>query len=183
VFKLQELSGHGTHLFNQPKLSTWVSYVTKLEGKDADEEMYKMLRASYGDDELATILLVGSKQHCTGKAAKRLEAVQQKVWLGERKTANAVFTPLKLNAQGDKIFESPAFSSWVDYMTKLSPEKAGELMLSTLKVNCKDEALVNMLMKAKKDASSCVIAGKLEAIQLDKWLKEDKSAHAVLKLL
>ncbi|EGZ07902.1 hypothetical protein PHYSODRAFT_288769 [Phytophthora sojae] len=98
VFKLLKLDGRGTHLFNQPKLNTWVSYVTKLEGKHADEEMYKILRASYDDGELA-LLLAGAKNQLMSKVAARLEGVQQKIWLSERKTAKTSFTTLKLNTK------------------------------------------------------------------------------------
>ncbi|KAE8984565.1 hypothetical protein PR002_g22906 [Phytophthora rubi] len=241
VFKLLKLNTGGSNLFNYPRLSSWVSYVTKLEGKQADEQMYTVLRAAYGDDELATIL-AASKQFALGDVAKRLEEVQHKVGLIEGKTAQRFFTNLKLNTQGDKLFESPALHSWVDYVTKLSPKNADELMLSTLKAGYKDDLvlsaddvfkllkldddvdnlltnpllsnwvayveklnknsytmllgklktskltatddkLVEMIMYAKKDASTSVIAGKLEAAQLEKWLSEKQTAADVFKLL
>ncbi|KAE8965875.1 hypothetical protein PF010_g28744 [Phytophthora fragariae] len=141
VFKLLKLNTGGSNLFNYPRLSSWVSYVTKLEGKQADEQMYTVLRAAYGDDELATIL-AASKQFALGDVAKRLEEVQHKVGLIEGKTAQRFFTNLKLNTQGDKLFESPALHSWVDYVTKLSPKNADELMLSTLKAGYKDDLVL-----------------------------------------
>ncbi|KAE8971297.1 hypothetical protein PR002_g26872 [Phytophthora rubi] len=142
IFKLLKLDSRGRDLFHSPRLSTWASYVTKMEGKQADEQMYSVLRATYGDDELAT-MLAASKQSALGDFAKRLEEVQHKVGLIEGKTAKEFFTTLKLNTQGDKLFESPAFYSWVDYVTKLSPKNADELMLSTLKTSYKDDVILS----------------------------------------
>lgn len=105
-------------------MGIWIAYVTKADGKQADEEMYKILRAVYGDGELAT-MLAGSKQYFTGR-----EEIQHKVWV---KTAKTIITALKLNTQGDHLLESPAFRSWATYVAKLSPQNADELMFSALK--------------------------------------------------
>ncbi|KAE9064907.1 hypothetical protein PF007_g29031, partial [Phytophthora fragariae] len=176
VFKLLKLNTGGSNLFNYPRLSSWVSYVTKLEGKQADEQMYTVLRAAYGDDELATIL-AASKQFALGDVAKRLEEVQHKVGLIEGKTAQRFFTNLKLNTQGDKLFESPALHSWVDYVTKLSPKNADELMLSTLKAGYKDDViLAKMFLAAKESSFTKAIAEKLEQAQMADWLRNEKSA-------
>ncbi|KAE9161134.1 hypothetical protein PF004_g30937, partial [Phytophthora fragariae] len=183
ILKLLKLDSRGRNPFQFPGLSTWASYVTKMEGKQADEQMYKVLRTAYGDDELA-MMLVESKQYVMGSLARRLEEVQQKVWVGEGKTANRVFTTLELNTQGDKLFESPALHSWVDYVTKLSPKHADELMLSTLKTSYKDDAvLAKMFLAAKESSFTKAIAEKLEQAQMADWLRNEKSADDVFKLL
>ncbi|KAE9170483.1 hypothetical protein PF004_g27860, partial [Phytophthora fragariae] len=183
IFKLLKLDSRGRDLFHSPRLSTWASYVTRMEGKQADEQMYKVLRATYGDDELA-MMLAASKQSALGDVAKRLEGVQHKVGLNEGKTAKRFFTTLKLNTQGDKLFESPAFYSWVDYVTKLSPKNADELMLSTLKTSYKDDViLAKMFLAAKESSFTKAIAEKLEQAQMADWLRNEKSADDVFKLL
>ncbi|KAE8971333.1 hypothetical protein PR003_g26902 [Phytophthora rubi] len=183
ILKLLKLDSRGRNLFHSPGLSTWVSYVTKIEGKQADEQMYKVLRTTYGDDELA-MMLAASKQSALGDVAKRLEGVQHKVGLNEGKTAKRFFTTLKLNTQGDKLLESPAFYSWVDYVTKLSPKNADELMLSTLKTSYKDDViLAKMFLAAKESSFTKAIAEKLEQAQMADWLRNEKSADDVFKLL
>ncbi|KAE9109476.1 hypothetical protein PF010_g11528 [Phytophthora fragariae] len=155
VFKLLKLNTGGSNLFNYPRLSSWVSYVTKIERKQADEQMYTVLKAAYGDDELATIL-AASKQSALGDVAKRLEEVQHK----------------------------PALHSWVDYVTTLSPKNADELMLSALKTSYKDDfVLAKMFVAAKESSSTKAIAGKLEQAQMKDWLRNEKSADEVFKLL
>ncbi|KAE8886144.1 hypothetical protein PF005_g14375 [Phytophthora fragariae] len=183
VFKLLKLDSIGSKLFNNPRLSTWVSYVTKLKGTQADEQMYTVLRAAYGDDGLA-MMLVGSKQYTMSDLARRLEEMQQKVWVGEGKTAKEIFTTMKLNTQDDQLFESPAFHSWFNYVTKLSPKSADELMLSTLKTSYKDDAvLAKMFVAAKESPSTKAIAEKLEQAQMTDWLRNEKSVDDVFKLL
>ncbi|KAE9109470.1 hypothetical protein PF010_g11533 [Phytophthora fragariae] len=190
IFKLLELSSRGNDLFHSPRLSTWISYVTKVKGKQADVQMYTVLRAAYGDDELAR-MLAASKQFALGDVAKRLEEVQHKVGLIEGKTAQRFFTNLKLNTQGDKLFESPALwlrgwkSNWVTYVEKLNENPYAMLLgkLKTSKLTATDAKLVEMIMKAKKDASTSVIAGKLEAAQLEKWSSEKQTAADVFQLL
>ncbi|KAE9024095.1 hypothetical protein PR001_g12752 [Phytophthora rubi] len=184
VFKLLKLNTGGSNLFNYPRLISWVSYVTKIEGKQADEQMYTVLKAAYGDDELATMLAASKQFFALGDVAKRLEEVQHKVGLIEGETAQRFFTTLKLNTQGDKLFESPALHSWVDYVTKLSPKNADELMLSALKTSHKDDfVLAKMFIAAKESSSTKAIAGKLEQAQVSDWLRNEKSADEVFKLL
>lgn len=50
------------------------------------------------------MILLGAKKHLMGDVAQRLEKVQQKVWTGEKKTAEAVFASLKLGATRVMVF-------------------------------------------------------------------------------
>lgn len=47
---------------------------------------------------------------------------------------------------GENLFESPAFSTWVPYVTKLDAQNAGDLMLAALKTSYTDDALANLLV-------------------------------------
>ncbi|KAG6612056.1 RxLR effector protein [Phytophthora cinnamomi] len=182
IFKLLKLDSIGRPFFNYDGLSVWISYVTKVKGKQADEQMYKILRATYGDDELAMIL-AGSKQFTFADVAQKLENLQQKVWLIDGKSAKAVFTALKLNTQGDKLFISPALSSWIDYVTKLSPKNADQMMMSALKSSYKDDVLAKMILAAEKSDETKAVAEKLGQAQVTDWLRRDKSADEVFTLL
>lgn len=57
-------------------------------------------------------------------------------------------------------------------------------MLSTLKMSYKDDAvLAKMFAAAKESSSTKAIAGKLEQAQMTDWLRNEKSADDVFKLL
>ncbi|EGZ07914.1 hypothetical protein PHYSODRAFT_526370 [Phytophthora sojae] len=146
----------------RPAIDTGRKY---LEGSQADERMYKVLRASYGDDELA-MMLTGWRRYLADDVAKRLEEIQHKALLGEGKDAKAMFTILKLNSEGEKRFESPAFSTWTSYVTKQDAQNADKLMLSALKTTYDDGVLAKMFLAAKESADTKVIAGKLEQAQI-----------------
>lgn len=70
-------------------------------------------------------------------------------------------------------------------MQKLK-EDPYSILLTKLKISTltdTDDKLADMLMLYKKKEISSVIAGKIEAIQLEKWLSDGKTAVDVFKLL
>ncbi|KAE9170482.1 hypothetical protein PF004_g27861 [Phytophthora fragariae] len=85
----------------------------------------------------------------------------------------------------DNLLTSPLLSNWVAYVEKLNANPYAMLLgkLKTSKLTATDDKLVDMIMRAKKDASTSVIAGKLEAAQLEKWLSEKQTAADVFSLL
>ncbi|KAE9164299.1 hypothetical protein PF004_g29870 [Phytophthora fragariae] len=85
----------------------------------------------------------------------------------------------------DNLLTSPLLSNWVAYVEKLNDNPYSILLgkLKTSKLTDTDDKLVEMIMKAKREASTSVIAGKLEAAQLEKWLGEKQTAADVFGLL
>lgn len=179
IFKRLELNAQDKGFFTITRVRTWVSYVTKVNGQRADEEIFAVLRKYNTDTEPAT-QISRSKEFSRGPNGEALE----KVWLGEKKPARDVFTAFKLNNQGDKLFENSRFVTWVAYVTKLDEKNADELMLAVLKETFKDEAaLTRMLAAAKDHDSTKTTAASLEKAQYKDWRSSGESADGLFKLL
>ncbi|KAE9045782.1 hypothetical protein PR003_g2266 [Phytophthora rubi] len=127
--------------------------------------------------------LAGSKTYLKADVAQKLEEFLHKSWVGEATSAKGLFAKLKLDSQGDKLFESPVFSTWVGYVTKLDAQNADDLVLSTLKTSYTDYALATLLMEARTNDDMKVLADKLAEAQRKNWLSDGKSADDVFKLL
>ncbi|KAG6611994.1 RxLR effector protein [Phytophthora cinnamomi] len=180
IFKLLKLNQHGKEMFDYPQVSSLLSYMTKLDRQNAEEQLYYILRTSYGEDALA-LMLANSKKLYFGNIAKRLEEVQFNIWLPDGKTAMAAFPSLKLNKQGENLFESAAFRSWTMYV--INEGNADGLMVSALKTTYTDDVLATMILAAKKSTTTKDIAQKLEKTEMKNWIRSKHSADAVFKLL
>ncbi|KAE8951967.1 hypothetical protein PF010_g32987 [Phytophthora fragariae] len=76
-------------------------------------------------------MLVAAKEAPTTRnLAAQLEEVQLANWLTSKKTADDVFKLLKLDDEGAKLFDTPVFSTWVSYASKLDEKNPDELMFS-----------------------------------------------------
>ncbi|KAE9066125.1 hypothetical protein PF010_g27928 [Phytophthora fragariae] len=96
-------------------VSTWESYVTKLDKKNPDKLMLSALKTSYNDEKLASMLISAQKIPRTKGFAARM---QDELWISEGKTADDIFQLLKLNREN--MFDSGELSTWVSYVTKLN---------------------------------------------------------------
>lgn len=68
AFKLLKPNSADENILNNP----WVSYVTKLDETNADEQMFVILKRSYSEQDLA-LILARSKGFLRGDVAKRME--------------------------------------------------------------------------------------------------------------
>ncbi|ETM38912.1 hypothetical protein L914_14886 [Phytophthora nicotianae] len=100
------------------------------------------------------------------------------------KSREEIFKVLELNKAGDKVFESPVFSTWVTWVTYLNKQKADPdlAMFSILRKRFGDEGLSNVVTSATKleSTSAKEIAEKL---QLEIWRTNAKSSDGVFNLL
>lgn len=115
--------------------------------------------------------------------SKLVQNLQLRWWQLTKKSPDDVFIYLKLGQTGDKLFETPGFSRWVNFVTannKKTPEVA---IFSTLSTRYSDEALAQMLVAAKTADSTKAIAAKLEGVQLTSWVTSGTSADGVFKIL
>ncbi|KAJ8577802.1 hypothetical protein ON010_g1406 [Phytophthora cinnamomi] len=182
IFTLLRLNKRNSHLFDTASTDTWVSYVTKLDPEKADEQICNTLRTHYSEHDI-TEMLAGSRKNLKADLAKRLEEQQHMSWLDEAITAKETFAKLKLNSQGGKLFESPAFKTWVSYVTKSDAQNADSLILSVLKTSYTDDALAKLLVAARADDNTKAVADKLAKAQLKDWLTNGKTADEVFNLL
>ncbi|KAI9982465.1 hypothetical protein PInf_008408 [Phytophthora infestans] len=121
----------------------------------------------------------------TATFAKRLQTEQLQLWLNQGKSPDDVFTLLKLDKAGQKVFTHPEMASWAKYagdFNKANPDKLVTLF-STLATRFDDETLVHMFIAAKNVPSTKWFAEHEQAIQTKLWLITKKEPGDVFKLL
>ncbi|EGZ07885.1 hypothetical protein PHYSODRAFT_526094 [Phytophthora sojae] len=146
------------------------------------------MRAQNLDDHKIASLLAAAKWGLPGSTvAEKVEELLLSSWTTEKKSADDVFKLLQLKNEGETLFKDPSFSRWVSYVRSIDEKNADTHMYTILRTAYGDDELAPMLVGAKKsgmgDEISSVIAGKIEAIQLEKWLSDGKTAVDVFKLL
>ena len=95
----------------------WVSFVKLRHPNDNEatmEDILSTLRNNYHEDAALTdVLVAGSKISNTKEFALDLLEIQLDEWLKTGKTVEEVFTYLKLEELGDKLFQNPRFILWL----------------------------------------------------------------------
>ncbi|KAG6583295.1 RxLR effector protein [Phytophthora cinnamomi] len=102
-----------------------------------------------------------------------------------QKEVTNLFAKLKLFNERAKLFENAQFAEWtkaVEKGYKTNPEAALTAMVSTLRHQYRDEALVDMIAAAKKVAGTKDTATKLEKAQMKSWLSEEKSVEDAFRV-
>ncbi|KAL4117405.1 hypothetical protein PRIC2_011396 [Phytophthora ramorum] len=98
VFKLLKLDEEGQKFFESPALSTWVSYVTKLN-KQNPGAISQLEKRFGGDIELARMIGFAKQQAtnaATEKVITQLQNLQFKQWVGDGRTLNTISDKLLL---------------------------------------------------------------------------------------
>ncbi|KAE9002952.1 hypothetical protein PR003_g19094 [Phytophthora rubi] len=180
VFKLLNLNKADDKMFESPMLRTWASYVRTLDKMNPDEAMFSVLKTRYGGEVLTDMLIVSRKSGTARYGVSGLEEVLLKTWVSDGKTADDIFKLLRLDKDGDKVFESLNFDMWVSYVTKLDKKNPDKLMLSVLKTRYNDDRLENMIIAAQKVPQTKTFAVRMQE-QL--WISQDKTANDIFKLL
>ncbi|KAL4092838.1 hypothetical protein PRIC1_011829 [Phytophthora ramorum] len=244
IFKLLKLNGKGEELFETPLAPVWMSYVTQLNKANPGEVIFSSLKKLYSDEVLAKMIVGAKNSASTIVMADKLEQVQLSKWMSEGKTIDDIFKLFKLNKEGEKLYQSPMFDTWVSYFmlkssastpSKLQEEiwrnqgktaddifkllklrNSGKKMFSTVDLSTwisyvtrlnqfskkPDEFIVilelekqftgaglaRMLADAKYQASLIkaegaaeTLAGKLQALQFKKWLKQGVTPDSITK--
>eukprot|EP00644_Phytophthora_capsici_P005553 jgi/Phyca11/538616/estExt2_Genewise1Plus.C_PHYCAscaffold_20101 len=171
IFQLLGLKKAGNGVFESPVWSTWVAYLNKHE-VDADQVMFTVLRAQYGDERLTKLVAKASEVASTKEIAAKL---QLDVWHMNGQTSDEVFKILKLDKMGDKVFESPELKTWVTYVRKLnSYARPNEFSAITqLEQRFGTAKLARMLAKSKERATNAATKGflsDLQESQFKRWM-------------
>ncbi|KAL4114315.1 hypothetical protein PRIC2_014638 [Phytophthora ramorum] len=179
VFSRMKLTKAGDDLLSNPQFSVWIKYVDDLSAKYPAKATSAIttLTTQYGDDALYKLLESAKKLPRTENLATRLQTEQMQHWATVGKSPDDVFRLFGLRRAGNSILTNPKFISWttyVDDVNALNPTKA-KPMISTLRNYYDDDILFKMLDAAKKSDETKSIATKLEAQQLQGWLKSGKS--------
>ncbi|KAE8963651.1 hypothetical protein PR002_g29224 [Phytophthora rubi] len=186
LFTKLKLHETTSDLFESPNFHKWVKSVTKSYKKTPDAAnavIVSTITARYGDEALARMLVAAKEAPTTRKLATQLEEVQLAIWLTSKKTADDVFKLLKLDDEGAKLFETPVFSTWVSYATKLDGKNPDALMFSVLKTRYDDDVLADIFIAANETRSTRRIAARQEKLLFAKWTDDGKTADDAFKLL
>ncbi|KAG7377374.1 hypothetical protein PHYPSEUDO_011753 [Phytophthora pseudosyringae] len=176
MFNVLKLNKDGT-LFESPTLGTWVSYVTKLDKENPDEVMLLVMKKHYGDAKLEKMFDQAKKSATTKDVASRLK---EELWRSQGKTAGDVFSILKLDKEGEKLLQSPVFSTWLSYVNKLNklnkknPDEFA--VISDLEKHVNYVDLARMLGDAKhrtKARDSVETLTSLQRLQFKQWISEE----------
>ncbi|OWZ04857.1 RxLR effector protein [Phytophthora megakarya] len=182
LFKKFNVGKVESNLLESAQFQNWVNSVNKVYKKNVQEgevAMVTTLTAHYGDKSLLNLLAEANKVPNTKLVARKLEEAQFKKWQISGLDESGVFNLLKLEEAGETLFKSPLLHSWDRYSTKITKNPENTMLL-TLKTYFDDKTLAKMLTTAKEDNS---IATKLEKVELDNWLKSDKTSDDIFKLL
>eukprot|EP00644_Phytophthora_capsici_P003108 jgi/Phyca11/102742/e_gw1.7.224.1 len=146
VFKLLKLEQQGDSLFSSKLLSTWVSYVAKVETNPYNV-VFSKLKSTYGEETLTSMIIQARDMPTADYVGT--EKVLFKDWVKAKYTVRDAFVHLKLKAEGEEVFESTAFSTWMAYAKELERTNADEAVLTVLKERFGDAELPRIIAKAK----------------------------------
>ncbi|KAF4128978.1 hypothetical protein GN958_ATG21809 [Phytophthora infestans] len=162
VFQLLKLNTKSPkELLVSPVLSTWMSYTLLLK-KNPYELLFKAIKKT-GIDDAGLAKMVGTAEQIDSSiVAQKMQHQQLKIWKREGKSATDVFRLLGLKKEGDKLFESPVWSTWTGYLDRTDRTAVYKETILVLKTQFGDERLTNIISKAKDVDSTADTAEKLE---------------------
>ncbi|KAG3088898.1 hypothetical protein PI124_g17662 [Phytophthora idaei] len=148
LFKFLGLNKEGDELFDSPAWSIWASYLNRQE-MYPELAMFSILRTRFGDEKLSKMVTRAKEADSTKEVAEKL---QLEIWRANGQTSDEIFNLLKLNEKKDKILESPALSTWVDYVRRLDSVKERKdnfVLITQLEKYYSSEDLARMLASSK----------------------------------
>lgn len=190
VLKKLKLDRDLMNALSDPTRHTLTSYIavfnTRNPGKKAS--FIGTLSAHYGDEMVANVLIAASRNGNTRRMAKQLRTDQLSDWLNNQKSADEVFSLLKLRADLPNIdgaLASGKLKLLEDYIKLFNREKAGdETLLKTLTTGFDGESnLAKALLTAEINPHSNKMVVKLQGELLNQWLLKGLKPESVLKNL
>ncbi|KAI9982411.1 hypothetical protein PInf_008354 [Phytophthora infestans] len=190
VLKKLKLDRDLMNALSDPTRHTLTSYIavfnTRNPGKKAS--FIGTLSAHYGDEMVANVLIAASRNGNTRRMANQLRTEQLSDWLNNQKSADEVFSLLKLRADLPNIdgaLASGKLKLLEDYIKLFNREKAGdETLLKTLTTGFDGESnLAKALLTAEINPHSNKMVVKLQGELLNQWLLKGLKPESVLKNL
>uniref|UniRef100_H3GFB8 RxLR effector PexRD54 WY domain-containing protein n=1 Tax=Phytophthora ramorum TaxID=164328 RepID=H3GFB8_PHYRM len=126
VFKLLKLDEEGQKFFESPALSTWVSYVSKLN-KQNPGAISQLEKRFGGDIELARMIGFAKQQAAnavTEKVITQLQNLQFKQWLGDGRTLNTISDKMVSDTMVSALFDTRNTKVILDYSDFLKASAA-----------------------------------------------------------
>lgn len=180
VFKMLRLDiDQSIDTLKSPGLVSWFSYVKKIS-ENPTEVLYRKLEIRFSDAEILKMFFAGRKDGTLKFSLGPMVRLIKGNWLGQKKTAEDVFTDLSLHKDGINFFENPILVTWFTYVKSMHKEEADNVMSSVMTKYYDDETL-------KKMVTHSSITGNLKAtaaqVASALWLREGMPAHEAFKLL
>ncbi|KAI9980176.1 hypothetical protein PInf_026532 [Phytophthora infestans] len=170
-------------LFSSEKFREWFKSVSRGIEEDespALEAMITTLTTHYGEDTLAKILSSASQRDGNWMSAQLQDTLLRK-WVSDKKTVDDVYKLLKLDTEGQSIFDSPTLTTWMDYVSGLKLDPSDSLW-TKLQTQFDDAVLAKMIAQSEDDVLRDVLQ-ELEGSMRIKWFQQDKSMDDVFKIL
>ncbi|KAK1937085.1 hypothetical protein P3T76_009863 [Phytophthora citrophthora] len=146
VFKLLKLEKERELLYSKSFL-TWVSFAVEVE-KDPYRMIFSTLKRIYGEKTLTTLIVHAFDKPATLTLAEKLENILIHDWVKAKITVRDAFVRLKLNAEGENVFESMALSTWVSYTKEIERGNADKALVAVLREQFGDAELPRIIAKA-----------------------------------
>lgn len=118
------------------------------------------------------------------KVSKSTDKLRLQLRRAKTGSGEEFFSILKLDKMGVNLFDSPSkVKAWAKYMAVVHRKNPEEAMIVSLGARYSDDVLAKMLVEAKRMPKSAQIAGKLEAAQIQVWMKTHETVDDIFTLL
>ncbi|KAG7384682.1 hypothetical protein PHYPSEUDO_002375 [Phytophthora pseudosyringae] len=196
VFKRLGLNGGVENVLTNPKLHLYSAYIDRFNAQHPAKKanMVDMFTTTYGDAAVLKLLEKGTSPKGTEKFVSRFRIDLANSWVTSGKSAEDVFTLLKLDKTGYKIFTGPQtskevanpalqlYAAYLDGFNQKFPEKKME-MLAMFRKTYGDNGVAEMAELGMKVPSTSNIASILRKELLNSWRGKEDDAEHVFKAL
>ncbi|KAE8888825.1 hypothetical protein PF002_g12426 [Phytophthora fragariae] len=179
VFKLLKLNSakQKDTLLENPLFVSWVKYTDDFNERyprHPDLAISTMLK-HFSSDTLTKMVVDASKSPSSESIAKRLDTELLLNWNKNGDAPGTVFTLLKLNKAGDKLFDSPLLPTWQKYIAYFREKNPRQRVneLSILRKHFSDATLSKMLLEAEKIPSKKALASDLLDDLVIRWMASE----------
>ncbi|CAI5706631.1 unnamed protein product [Peronospora farinosa] len=130
VYKLLELDQPKSNPFESPVFLKWIKFVSEIY-TTPKRKTYKVLAKQFKGDELAKVLVEGTKTGF-GKSknrARKLLDLQVDKWKSDKRNEEDVFKLLQLDKTDGKPLKSPIFHKWANFIWQRYPDDEPDKMI------------------------------------------------------
>ncbi|KAG2875912.1 hypothetical protein PC118_g23021 [Phytophthora cactorum] len=163
LFQNLNVGAAETKLFERAPYQKWVGSVSNIYKKKpqaGEAAIFRTLVAHYGDETLANLLAQARQVSTTESIAKQFETIQLDNWITQRKTADEIYSLLKLDAV-DNIFTRPSLETLISYVTGLQTADPYDWLAVKLTKRYGEDGLAHMVAAAKPIGSPGEISAML----------------------
>ncbi|EEY69860.1 secreted RxLR effector peptide protein, putative [Phytophthora infestans T30-4] len=196
VFNKLGLSGGLDGILTNPKLHLYAAYIDRFNKQHSTNKvsMLDMFTTTYGTDGVIKLLGMGTSDATTMKFTSRLRTELATSWVTSGKTADEIFTLLKLDRGAYKIFTTPPmnkevtnsklylYARYLDIFNKEKPKEQVS-MLDMLSKTYGEDDVAKMVELGLKNPKMEKVSSLLRGDLLGKWHNSEEPAENVFKIL